>query len=291
MEAVCSGDCRILTVHSSLNNNTRHARPSFIAPNTRRPISACPLDIRGRPRPQTQGEQADPRKPCLTLAQDLLGKFSDPSSPFYLAPGEVGPASPDDHTVARALPGQELEAAGWTPPVVNPDGDSVDMAPHLDPKLNRTRAAIHEWFDSNGFDPKGRLEWPVAWGEQDMFAHVNNVSYVRYLESQRMRWCQTLKEDMGPELTDDFMVSPQSAALIIILSAGPHMWGTPTLPGTMNHFQPTDGSHWVAESDFRVGSFLPIAALPFMTTVLTVHRTAGERAGSSRTSQCGTGTQ
>lgn len=38
---------------------------------------------------------------------DLLAKFSDPKSPYYLAKGEVGPASPDDHTTARPLPGQE----------------------------------------------------------------------------------------------------------------------------------------------------------------------------------------
>lgn len=38
---------------------------------------------------------------------DLLSKFSDPKSPYYLAKGEVGPASPDDTTTARPLPGQE----------------------------------------------------------------------------------------------------------------------------------------------------------------------------------------
>lgn len=38
---------------------------------------------------------------------DLLAKFSDPKSPYYLAKGEVGPASPDDTTTARPLPGQE----------------------------------------------------------------------------------------------------------------------------------------------------------------------------------------
>lgn len=31
-----------------------------------------------------------------------------------------------------------------------------------------------------------RMEVPVAWGEQDLFGHVNNVVYFRYFESVRM---------------------------------------------------------------------------------------------------------
>lgn len=31
-----------------------------------------------------------------------------------------------------------------------------------------------------------RIEVPVAWGEQDLFGHVNNVVYFRYFESVRM---------------------------------------------------------------------------------------------------------
>lgn len=37
--------------------------------------------------------------------------------------------------------------------------------------------------------------------------HINNVSYARYLESQRMRWVQTFETDLGPEITEDFKVS------------------------------------------------------------------------------------
>ncbi|MBP7514816.1 MAG: acyl-CoA thioesterase [Flavobacteriales bacterium] len=33
-----------------------------------------------------------------------------------------------------------------------------------------------------------RLEVPVAWGEQDLFGHVNNIVYFRYFESVRMHY-------------------------------------------------------------------------------------------------------
>ncbi len=32
------------------------------------------------------------------------------------------------------------------------------------------------------------LEVPVAWGEQDLFGHVNNIVYFRYFESARMHF-------------------------------------------------------------------------------------------------------
>ncbi len=32
------------------------------------------------------------------------------------------------------------------------------------------------------------LEIPVAWGEQDLFGHVNNIVYFRYFESVRMHY-------------------------------------------------------------------------------------------------------
>ena len=32
------------------------------------------------------------------------------------------------------------------------------------------------------------LEIPVAWGEQDLFGHVNNIVYFRYFESVRMHF-------------------------------------------------------------------------------------------------------
>lgn len=37
------------------------------------------------------------------------------------------------------------------------------------------------------------IEIPVAWGEMDALGHVNNVAYVRYLESSRVAYLDRLK--------------------------------------------------------------------------------------------------
>ncbi|PCI68505.1 MAG: thioesterase [Piscirickettsiaceae bacterium] len=31
---------------------------------------------------------------------------------------------------------------------------------------------------------------PVRWGDADMFGHINNVQYIRYLESGRVAYCE-----------------------------------------------------------------------------------------------------
>ena len=37
-----------------------------------------------------------------------------------------------------------------------------------------------------------RLDMPVAWGEQDLFGHVNNMVYFRYFESVRMHYLERI---------------------------------------------------------------------------------------------------
>ena len=37
-----------------------------------------------------------------------------------------------------------------------------------------------------------RLDVPVAWGEQDLFGHVNNIVYFRYFESVRMHYLERI---------------------------------------------------------------------------------------------------
>lgn len=36
------------------------------------------------------------------------------------------------------------------------------------------------------------IEIPVAWGEMDIFRHVNNVNYIRYFESSRIRYFELI---------------------------------------------------------------------------------------------------
>lgn len=51
------------------------------------------------------------------------------------------------------------------------------------------------------------VEWPVHWGDQDLFGHVNNVVYFRWLETARVAYLDRIglarlhgKEDLGPIL-------------------------------------------------------------------------------------------
>ncbi|MBL8000865.1 MAG: acyl-CoA thioesterase [Flavobacteriales bacterium] len=37
-----------------------------------------------------------------------------------------------------------------------------------------------------------RIEVPVAWGEQDLFGHVNNIVYFRWFESVRMHFLERI---------------------------------------------------------------------------------------------------
>ena len=51
-----------------------------------------------------------------------------------------------------------------------------------------------------------RVEIPVAWGEMDAFQHVNNVAYLRWFETARIKFfehsrtMERMKEGLGPIL-------------------------------------------------------------------------------------------
>jgi acyl-CoA thioester hydrolase len=36
------------------------------------------------------------------------------------------------------------------------------------------------------------LDWPIQWGDQDLFGHVNNVVYFRWFESARVNFMERL---------------------------------------------------------------------------------------------------
>jgi acyl-CoA thioester hydrolase len=54
------------------------------------------------------------------------------------------------------------------------------------------------------------LDIPVAWGEMDAFGHVNNVVYIRYLESARIAYIRAL--DL-PEFLGQSGIGPILAAI------------------------------------------------------------------------------
>jgi hypothetical protein len=66
----------------------------------------------------------------------------DPKSPYYNPPGTKGPASPDEAPTRQVV--------------------DVDVCAEA-------REAGRRFFRDEGFDVRGMLEWPVAWGDCDMF--------------------------------------------------------------------------------------------------------------------------
>lgn len=44
------------------------------------------------------------------------------------------------------------------------------------------------WMSKQEFTHVTRM--PVRWGDADIFGHINNVQYIRYLESGRVAYCE-----------------------------------------------------------------------------------------------------
>ncbi|KAH8116344.1 HotDog domain-containing protein [Phellopilus nigrolimitatus] len=66
-----------------------------------------------------------------------------------------------------------------------------------------------------GFDPLSFYEQKVVWGDLDSFRHVNNVRYVRYLESARMHWLQSIGQELGGQERVRDMVAGKGISLIL----------------------------------------------------------------------------
>ncbi len=107
------------------------------------------------------------------ISQKLQDAFKDPSSPFHLPPGTPGPSDaphiPDPSSSSSSTPG---------PP-------SSHQSAYLYASQNGysiPKADGQAKGKGKGDDSPGVIEWPVAWGEMDMFRHINNVAYGRYFE-------------------------------------------------------------------------------------------------------------
>lgn len=54
-----------------------------------------------------------------------------------------------------------------------------------------------------GFPQQGIFRQELIWGDHDQFQHVNNVHYIRWLESARMHWVKLLASSLPPQMYDD----------------------------------------------------------------------------------------
>ncbi|KAF9231269.1 HotDog domain-containing protein, partial [Melanogaster broomeanus] len=119
----------------------------------------------------------------------LQEAFRDPSSPFHIPPGTIGPASPDE-------PPPEL-------PVAKSLADTA-----VDPD---TRAKMISF----GYDEGSLWEQSIVWGHHDAFRHVNNVHYLRFFESGRMQWVIALGNLLGGKERTQAMLAGQGVSLIL----------------------------------------------------------------------------
>ncbi|KAF5372812.1 hypothetical protein D9757_011112 [Collybiopsis confluens] len=108
----------------------------------------------------------------------LCAAFSNPASPYYLAPGTAGPASPDD--VALPEQSSETHAKG----IIHSSSQKLLYPSELGELLEQGREKLAQ----SGFQRSYIWQQNIVWGDQDPFQHVNNVQYVRFFESVRSQF-------------------------------------------------------------------------------------------------------
>lgn len=139
----------------------------------------------------------------------------------------------DDHSTSRP-PGGAGQTSSLPPSIPSVSED----------KFATAREEGKAYFEQEGYDDKGILEWPVAWGDCDMFQsvpspcpipshvipqtwhhdpaaeleleltplrHVNNVRFVRWIESARIQYAQEL--DLPEGMVLGMLVSPAPSTL------------------------------------------------------------------------------
>ncbi|KAH9969127.1 HotDog domain-containing protein, partial [Russula dissimulans] len=115
-----------------------------------------------------------------TPQQELQDAFRNPASPYHIPEGSKGPASPDERPAT-------LSAA------------------------EEGRA----YFEDRGFDSTSFWEQPIAWGDHDAFQHVNNVRYIRFFESSRIRWICSIGEELGGPVQADAFLRARGISFIL----------------------------------------------------------------------------
>lgn len=84
----------------------------------------------------------------VSACQALRKQFKDPSSPFYLAPGETGPSDADFPL---------------------PTGDSALKSAAFELEGHSQRQKAEQRALSHGFDPLSFWEQKICWGDLDSF--------------------------------------------------------------------------------------------------------------------------
>ncbi|GAA5838449.1 hypothetical protein JCM9279_003246 [Rhodotorula babjevae] len=63
-------------------------------------------------------------------------------------------------------------------------------------KYRKGKTSAFDYLREHGFPEDSAVEIPVAWGEMDANAHVNNIVYFRWLETGRLQNLNTLADQL-----------------------------------------------------------------------------------------------
>ncbi|TCD67403.1 hypothetical protein EIP91_012438 [Steccherinum ochraceum] len=89
---------------------------------------------------------------------------------------------------------------------------NLEVSPHHNPAV--AAEAVEKLLDL-GFDPESFWEQEITWGDHDSFQHVNNVRYVRFFESGRIKWMASLGHELGGAAKANAMLTGQGVSLIL----------------------------------------------------------------------------
>ncbi|ODN89696.1 hypothetical protein L198_06387 [Cryptococcus wingfieldii CBS 7118] len=146
--------------------------------------------------------------------QELYAKFQDPTSHYHIPPGTNGPEHEEDHASSRTpdLPTLLAKAASIVQSTsstaeiqaVHGDREIANDRPWQNAEGGAQQKAL-DYFRQEGHDTVGVLTWPVAWGDQDSFQHVNNVQFLRWIESARIRYGESWGPVLGEKAVYDLL--------------------------------------------------------------------------------------
>ncbi|WWC90169.1 uncharacterized protein L201_005102 [Kwoniella dendrophila CBS 6074] len=159
--------------------------------------------------------------------KDLLAKFQDPTTHYHIPPGTNGPEHEEDHSTSidpRSIlrsalnkskqdgendislkhkrPSSSRIGSSETRPSIqwsSPSPEGGRNTPHDRPWLeddSQSKQKALQYFKENGYDTAGVLTWPVAWGDCDTYRHVNNVRFLEWIQSARIRYAESWAGEM-----------------------------------------------------------------------------------------------
>ncbi|KZP01858.1 Thioesterase/thiol ester dehydrase-isomerase [Calocera viscosa TUFC12733] len=208
-----------------------------ISPTLRKATRASSYSFRPLSYTASRPIDSDPK------LRKLYASFNDASSPYYIAPGEIGPADPGypppdsvyplSDVISESQPHKHKkvnanrDAERDTERVLRHKGDvsaeppipstpstanetTESMRTSQEARLKARQYAIDELYDSTSF-----WEQDIAWGHLDSFRHLNNVQYVRFFESGRMLLTQRLGEEVGGAKRAQDMMQGKGVSIIL----------------------------------------------------------------------------